>query len=295
MKLMLVVTVNQYGVLVAREALSKEFSSKSCFFIRKSIPLAFKSTNFRQLIIYGDTTSTTAVEELAVLVEEVYYPMLHNKANQLPWPEELRKDIENKVQYLRDVVDEAKGNLLQVTILPKPVALNRLMELRTQILEENRLDLCSVKLRNSIEAIVKRWCNLIDEVVQRNDLTKARPDVSVRQLTPDMEIEFWQKRFANLENIYEQMQNEKFRTTLLVLERIQSGFRSNSFRATFRALVLALEEARDITLALKPLVIIILLPLQTRRKLSSHPPHNTLKHSIVYSPLINYRVKISFS
>lgn len=259
MKLMLVITtVNQYGVLVAREALTKEFSSKSCFFIRKSIPLPFKTTDFHHLIIYGDTTSTTAVEELAVLVEEVYYPMLHNKANQLPWPEELRKNIQDKVQFLRDVVDEAKGNLLQVTILPKPVALNHLMELRTQILHENRLDLVSVKLRNSIESIVSRWCNLIDEVVQRNDLTKARPDVSVRQLTPDMEIQFWQKRYANLENIYEQMQDEKFRTTGQVLERIRSGFRSGSFRATFRGLIAALEEARDITLWLKPLVIAFL-------------------------------------
>lgn len=253
-QLMLVLTSNHYGALIARDALSKEFPYKSCFFIRKILPLRFTHMNFRELLIYGDTTSTHAVEELAILVEEVYHPLLNNKINQLPWPEELRKDIERKVQCLRDVASEAKGNLLQRTVLPTPVALDRLLELRTQILDEERYELCSVKLRNAVESIVNRWCIQLTEVLQRNDVQKTRPDVSARQLTPDMEIAYWQMRHENLENIYEQLQQDKCRTATQVLERIRSVY-SGSFRATFRALITALEEARDITLWLKPLVI----------------------------------------
>lgn len=254
---MLVVTVNHYGALLAREVLSLEFPYKSCFFIRKTVPLPFLHTNFRELLIFGDTTCAHAVEELAMLVEEVYYPLLTNKANQATWPEELRKDVEKKVQYLRDVVSEARGTLLQRTVLPTPVALDQLMELRTQILDEERYDLCGVKLRNAVESIVNRWCIQINEVVQRNELQKARPEVSARQLTPDMEIGFWQMRHENLESIYEQLQQDKCRTATRVLERFRSVY-SCSFRATFRSLVVALEEARDITLWLKPLVIIIM-------------------------------------
>lgn len=252
-KLMLVVTVNHYGALLAREVLSKEFPYKSCFFIRKTLPLRFVDTSFRSHLIYGDTTCSHAVEELAFLVEEVYYPLLNNKANQVTWPAELRKDVEKKVQCLRDVVSEAKGSILQRTVLPTPVALDRLMELREQILDEERYDLCSVKLRNAVESIVNRWCIQINEVVQRNDVQKARPEVSARQLTPDLEIAFWQMRHENLENIYEQLQQDKCRTATVVLERIRSVY-SGSFRTTFRSLIVALEEARDITLWMKPLV-----------------------------------------
>lgn len=253
-QLMLVITVNHYGALLARDVLTKEFPYKSCFFIRKSIPLAFKSNNFRQCLISGDTTSAHAVEELAILVEEVYHPLLNNRLNQVHWPEELRKDIEKKVQCLRDVASEAKGTLLQRTVLPTPVALDSLMELRSQILDEGRHDLCGVKLRSAVETIVNRWCMQINDAVERNDLEKARPELSPRQLTPDMEIAFWEMRHENLENIYEQLQRPPARTATLVLERIRSVY-SGSFRATFRSLVTALQEARDITLWLKPLVI----------------------------------------
>lgn len=252
---MLVISINQYGALIARDALAMENSQKSCFFIRKSVPLKFTHTNFRELLIYGDTISTSAVEELAVLVEEIYSPLLTNKTNQMMWPEELRKDIELKVQYLRDVVSEAKGTLLQRTVLPTPVALDQLMELRNQILEERRYDLVGVKLRNAVESIVNRWCIKINEVVQRNDVQKARPEVNPRHLTPDMEIAFWKMHHENLENIYEQLQQEKCRTATQVLERIHSVY-SGPFRTALRGLVVALEEARDITLYLTPLVII---------------------------------------
>lgn len=252
LKLMLVVTVNHYGGLIALETLSKTLPYKGCYFIRKTLPLPLNQTNFRELLIYGDTTTHT-VEELAVVVEEVYYPLLNNQANQVSWPEELQKDIEAKVQLLRDVVSEAKGTLMQKTVLPQPFILNQLMELRVQILEERRHELCDVKLRNAVESIVNKWCIQINDVLQRNDLQKSQPTLSARQLTPDMEIAFWQMRLDNLENIYEQLQQDKCRTAVVVLERIQS-FRSTEFRATFRALVQGVEEARDITLWLKPLV-----------------------------------------
>lgn len=194
-------------------------------------------------------TSTNAVEELAVLVEEIYYPLLNNKTNQQSWPEELRKDIEKKVQYLRDVVCEAKGNLLQITVLPMPVALDNL---HLEILEDGGIELGD--MRNSIESIVNRWCTLItNEVMERNELHKTRPELSGRQLTPDMEFEFWRMRNENLQSIYDQLQQEKCQTATRLLERVQSVY-TNSFRTTFCRLVVALEDARDITLWLKPLV-----------------------------------------
>lgn len=236
-----------------RDSINTGFPYKSCFFIRKSIPLRFTTTNFREYLICGDTTSAHAVEELAILVEEVYHPLLNNRANQSFWPEELRKDVERKVQCLRDVVSEAKGNLLQRTILPTPIALDHLMEISGQILDDGRIDLIDVKLRNALESLVNRWCIQINEVIERNEVQKARPEMSARQLTPDMEIAFWQIRHENLNNIYGQLQQEKCRTASRVLERIRSVY-SSAFRSTFRGLVAALEEARDITLWLKPLV-----------------------------------------
>lgn len=248
-----VVTLNHYGALVALEALSKEFKSKSCFFIRKNIPMEFNSSSFRDQLIYGDTTTTHSIEELSILVEEVYYPLLSNKQNQGEWTEGLQKDVESKIQVLRDIVSEVRGNLFNKTILPMPITINRLMELRHDIVEQRKLEVCDAKMRNSLESIVNKWCNQINEVLQRNNVQKMQPDVPEARLSPGMEIAFWNNRLENLENIYDQLKLDKCKTVGTVLELINSVY-SGSFKTIFNNVIAALCEARDVTLWLTPLV-----------------------------------------
>lgn len=250
---MVIITVNHYGALVALQAINREFKTKSCYFIRKTIPMKFQSDNFRQLLIYGDTTNTQAIEELSIVVEEVYYPLLSNKANQAPWTEDLKKDIEAKIQVLRDIVSEVRGNLFHKTILPMPITINRVMELRHELVEQRQLQLCDAKLKNSLESIVNKWCNQINDVLQRNNVQRMQPEVGAGKLSPDMEIVFWSNRLENLENIYEQLKLDKCKTVGIVLQLISSVY-SGSFKTIFNNVIAALCEARDITLWLTPLV-----------------------------------------
>lgn len=69
---------------------------------------------------------------------------------------------------------------------------------------------------------------------------------------PFDEVNFWQTRLKNLENIYSQLRDPRVKQVGNVLEIIDSVY-CQSFKQTFKNVVNALHEARDITLWLKPL------------------------------------------
>ena len=76
--------------------------------------------------------------------------------------------------------------------------------------------------------------------------------------TPIVELNFWRARCKNLENIYKQLCNERIKTIGMILEYKKSVYYT-AFRSTFHRVVIALHEAKDISLWLLPLVYIIFL------------------------------------
>lgn len=108
-----------------------------------------------------------------------------------------------------------------------------------------------MELKDSLEAIVLKWCDQINEILKQN--------VSVvfigKHPTPFDEIDFWNARQVNLENILDQLRTIQIRTVVYVLEKLDS-FCVSAFKTMFQNLINALHETRDITLHLNPLVII---------------------------------------
>ncbi len=58
-----------------------------------------------QQIIFGDT-SNRPMNDLSVMLDEIFYPMLNNPVNQEGWPDVIKKDVETQVQDLRNLLAE---------------------------------------------------------------------------------------------------------------------------------------------------------------------------------------------
>ena len=71
-------------------------------------------------------------------------------------------------------------------------------------------------------------------------------------LGPMTEIFFWEAKCMNLESLYEQMKADTTKKMASILDMTDSAYYP-CFRSMFRNVVAALNEARDITLYLKPL------------------------------------------
>ena len=107
----------------------------------------------------------------------------------------------------------------------------------------------TITLKNSIEEIVLKWSNIIEEVVQDNPFRLFQEMDSPQ---PEEEIKFWNGRMKNLENIYQQLCDPYVKSIASILENTESAYIA-TFRTSFRYVVESLHEAKDITLYLVPL------------------------------------------
>lgn len=110
---------------------------------------------------------------------------------------------------------------------------------------------CDIKMKNSLEGIVIKWAFQIDEVLKETSLSLFDKN---NHPTPLAELNFWENRRKNVMNIYDQLRDPRVKKIGSILELINSVY-FNTFSSTFKGIVTALHEANDITLWLKPLVI----------------------------------------
>lgn len=117
-------------------------------------------------------------------------------------------------------------------------------------IEAGDSDACSFDITSTLEEIVLKWSTTVNIVLnEKSDRIFAEK----KYPTPADEFEFWNSRYENLKNIYDQLCNERIKTIAMVLELKQSIF-FQSFRTLFQRVVDNLQETKDVSLFLKPLV-----------------------------------------
>lgn len=92
-------------------------------------------------------------------------------------------------------------------------------------------------------------------MLQINDILKEDPRTASADEPhplPSREIQFWKERLRNLESIYDQMRDPRVKKMASYLELTNSSYLP-CLKTLFRNLVVAITEARDITLYLKPM------------------------------------------
>ncbi|XP_069700803.1 dynein beta chain, ciliary-like [Periplaneta americana] len=138
---------------------------KSSYFIKKS-PEAITKENFRSLLIFGDIAAKP-VDELAVLVQEVFVPLLSNPKNQRSWPKVVADDIMRHVYELKNIVYEVRGKINGQTLLPMPVGIERVHEVEQTIIESEGQTV-DLYLKSAIEEVVIKWATQIDDVLKED-------------------------------------------------------------------------------------------------------------------------------
>lgn len=59
----------------------------------------------QQALIFGDM-SNRPIQDISILLDDVYYPILKNPKNQEGWPDVIKKDVDAHVQGLRNTIAE---------------------------------------------------------------------------------------------------------------------------------------------------------------------------------------------
>jgi dynein heavy chain, axonemal len=52
--------------------------------------------------------SARPMNDVSILLDEVYYPILSNPSNQEGWPDVIRKDVDLHIQDLRNTIAEVR-------------------------------------------------------------------------------------------------------------------------------------------------------------------------------------------
>lgn len=107
-------------------------------------------------------------------------------------------------------------------------------------------------MKNALEGVVIKWVSSITEALREDSnslFLSGHP-------TPNDEIDFWNTRMKNLQNIYDQVCGAKVKSVIKILAKYDSVY-FTAFKGVFKSLDSALTSAKDITLYINPLVNLI--------------------------------------
>lgn len=124
------------------------------------------------------------------------------------------------------------------------------MTLKPKI-DSGDIDAVSLSIKESLEEIVLKWSIDVDKILIESSSTIF---VAKKYPTPSDEFEFWNSRWENLKNIYDQLCDERVKTIATILE-LKKSIYFNTFRKLFENVIDSLNETKDVSLYLKPLVI----------------------------------------
>ncbi|XP_071571876.1 dynein beta chain, ciliary-like [Temnothorax nylanderi] len=169
-EMILIIQLNPAGVLVPFLEIPPTGWVKASYFIKKD-PVEITKENYRNVIIPGDMASKP-IEELSVLVEEAYVPILSNPKNHKGWPRVIGEDMKKHVYDLRNMICQVKGKMMGQTLLPMPMGIEQIFEAEWKAQQSGGVEV-DLPLKSNIETIVTKWCSQIGDTLNeespRND------------------------------------------------------------------------------------------------------------------------------
>ncbi|XP_054276549.1 dynein beta chain, ciliary [Macrosteles quadrilineatus] len=244
--IVLIILQNAAAQLIPSTTFPVNLKSKAAYFIKKS-KLVVPKENLSEVLILGDL-ATKPIEQLAVLVDEIFVPLLSNPSNHKNWPPVVAQDVSQHVHSLKSTVHQVRGQVLGQTVLPMPVGIERVHEAERELVESNG-EIVDLYLKSAIEGVIIKWATQINDILTEES---GQAFANGQNPTPIAEITFWEGRLRNLQFIYEQLRDERVWKMAVILERTDSAY-FPCFKNIFRNIVAALTEAKDICKFLKPL------------------------------------------
>ncbi|CAF1367717.1 unnamed protein product, partial [Didymodactylos carnosus] len=248
---LLVFHVNAAGNLTSSTAFPSSLKTKACFFAKKiSEPLPREpKEKIADALSYGDLSSA-ALEQLQIYVNDVIVPLLSTPRNHEDWPEVVSSDIQKHVSDLQSQIQVVnslvKGKiLLPYPKYPKPISAKS-DNIPTSVRSVEAIDL---KFVHAVESVVIEWSHQIREVLKKDS---SQPILEGQNPFPAVELEFWKAKRANLESIFEQLNDPRVSKMGELLAKSNSSYHP-AFIHLHGEVRQALDEAQDIDTHLRPL------------------------------------------
>ncbi|XP_060795606.1 dynein axonemal heavy chain 9-like [Neoarius graeffei] len=241
----LVVYQNTSGQLVPATGFEGISKGKAVYLLKQS-QSALSFDTMKANLVHGDM-SYSPMGLFSVFVEEVVFPVLLNNDNHCQWPNVMSQDLMQNVHALKSSVFVMSGQIKGKTLLPLPAGSERIEQAALE--RERSGDLMDKSIIHSIENMVIEWTHQIHEVLKRDSF---EPLLEGKNPTPHVELNFWKKRYADLECMHKQVTSPKVIKMGELLDAVESSYYS-AFINMQQFVNGALEEARDITVFLKPL------------------------------------------
>lgn len=144
-------------------------SSLGIFFIKKNAEPLPKENCCNYLVV-GDL-ATRSIDQLSILVDDVFVPLLSNEENYDNWPEIVAQDVQKQVHNLKSTVYQVKGQVNGETILAMPVGVDKIVKVAIE-LQETKNCVIDLYLKGAIEGVVIKW------VIQVNDVYTETPSMA---------------------------------------------------------------------------------------------------------------------
>uniref|UniRef100_A0A8B9HS49 Dynein, axonemal, heavy chain 9 n=1 Tax=Astyanax mexicanus TaxID=7994 RepID=A0A8B9HS49_ASTMX len=232
----LVISLTAAGQLIPAVDFAVSQKNKAVYFIKRgqtSLTPDSVKTN-----VYFGTMCGPPLEQLPAFVEEVVVPVLCNTKNHFHWPCVVSEDLMRHAHVLRTSVSVVVGQAKGKTVLPLPPGSERIEHA-----------LVDKSIIHSIESMVIDWSHQIHGVLKRDS---SEPLLEGTNPTPQVELNFWKNRYADLQCINDQFKSPKVTKMAQLLDVIESSYYP-AYRNMVQDVERALEEATDINLFLKPL------------------------------------------
>lgn len=175
-------------------------------------------------------------EHLELIANEVFLPVLSNPENQTKWGEVPTREIMDRFHNFLSSTTILCGQIKGETRLPMPP-----IDLSGPNNGKNRISL--------LEGAIITWTKQIRSVLKQDPESQLKAGMHP---TPDVEIEFWRNKAANLNSIFDQLQGPRIRRVLRALDQSKSTY-CTTFARLCKEVFTARMEANDNTKYLRTL------------------------------------------
>ncbi|CAF2140297.1 unnamed protein product [Rotaria magnacalcarata] len=244
----LVVQYTAAGSLQPTVVFPNVLKNKSCYFIKKRRENIPRDSILRDVMMYGDL-STSPVDQLSAMVDELLIPILQNPSNNEAWPKVLSQDILRHALGIKNKVHILNGQMKGKTLLPVPAGAERATDDSTNGQQDSgHVATVDSNLLHAIESVVIEWSHQVQDVLKKDSSQALLDGGSPR---PGIEVEFWKSRYTNLLNIHEQLNDARVKKMAELLRKTNSSYYP-AFESLLNDVSEALEEAKEIDIFLKP-------------------------------------------
>ncbi|NXM68229.1 DYH17 protein, partial [Serilophus lunatus] len=247
--LQLVLGLNASGQLLSTTCFPPSLKGKGIYVVKK-VGENISAENLRSSLLVGDI-SPSPVEQLITLLQEVVSPLLLSEEVGLGWPRMVVEDVVRRTHQLQNKMFMMGGKIQGNLLLPLPEHLVNWDD--SGIVLDCLVGPADGSVLHSIETVVIEWSQQIEELLSQDS---AQPLQEGLHPLPKAEFRFWQTRMTNLQCINDQLLSAQVTVLTKTLEKADSCYWP-SVQNMFKTVSAGLEEARDITLHLQPLQVLL--------------------------------------